>query len=141
MSKLAVHFGAGNIGRGFIAPVLEENKYNIIFVDVNNELVSKLNLIDSYIVSNFSKQTSDHISVSNFSAIELIGLQELVAKRDLRALDIAEKHFNESRVKDYKIHEAKESFNFIPKKLNGPIESNWIHDELLKFKVNKGHIQ
>ena len=60
----------------------------------------------------------------NFSAIELIGLQELVAKRDLRSLDLAEKHFNKSRIKDYKIHESEESFNFIPKRLNGLIESN-----------------
>ena len=77
MDKLAVHFGAGNIGRGFIAPVLQDNKYNIIFVDVDNKLVSKLNSIDSYIVSNFSKETSDDISILNFSAIELDNLDDL----------------------------------------------------------------
>ena len=59
-----------------------------------------------------------------FSAIELIGLQELVAKRDLRSLELAEKHFNKSRIKDYKIHESEESFNFIPKRLNGPVAPN-----------------
>ena len=56
-----------------------------------------------------------------FSAIELIGLQELVKKRDLRSLDIAEKHYNKTRIKDFKIHEGEESFNFIPKKINGPV--------------------
>ena len=56
-----------------------------------------------------------------FSAIELIGLQELVKKRDLRSLDIAEKHYNKTRIKDFKIHESEESFNFIPKKINGPV--------------------
>ena len=41
--KKAVHFGAGNIGRGFIAPVLQENEYEVIFVDINNELIQQIN--------------------------------------------------------------------------------------------------
>ena len=60
----------------------------------------------------------------NFSAIELVGLQELVHQRDLRSLDLAEKHYERTRIKDVKVHDAEESFNFIPKKIDGPIQQN-----------------
>ena len=41
--KLAVHFGAGNIGRGFVAPILQANDYRVVFVDVNTDLVKQIN--------------------------------------------------------------------------------------------------
>jgi mannitol-1-phosphate 5-dehydrogenase len=45
---LAVHFGAGNIGRGFIGLLLNQAGYEVVFVDVNQGLVDELNLRGSY---------------------------------------------------------------------------------------------
>ena len=39
---LAVHFGAGNIGRGFIGQLLHESGYDIVFVDVRDDVVGAL---------------------------------------------------------------------------------------------------
>ncbi len=47
---LAVHFGAGNIGRGFIGQLLHEADYEVIFVDVNQELVDAINSRKAYAV-------------------------------------------------------------------------------------------
>ena len=39
MTKKAVHFGAGNIGRGFVACFLHEAGYQVVFADVVDALV------------------------------------------------------------------------------------------------------
>lgn len=44
----AVHFGAGNIGRGFIGLLLREAGYEVVFADVNASLIEQLRTTDSY---------------------------------------------------------------------------------------------
>jgi mannitol-1-phosphate 5-dehydrogenase len=44
----AVHFGAGNIGRGFIGALLAESGYFVVFAEVDKNLVKELNSHSSY---------------------------------------------------------------------------------------------
>ncbi|PSL36723.1 D-mannitol 1-phosphate 5-dehydrogenase [Labedella gwakjiensis] len=44
----AVHFGAGNIGRGFIGLLLHEAGYEVVFADVNADLIDAIQSADSY---------------------------------------------------------------------------------------------
>ena len=43
MKKKILIFGAGAIGRGFIAPLFFRNNFEIYLVDLNIKLVEKLN--------------------------------------------------------------------------------------------------
>ena len=67
MSKVALHFGAGNIGRGFIAPVLQENDYEVVFVDVDKDLINKINTLKEYKV-NFIGSNKEYINISNIKS-------------------------------------------------------------------------
>ena len=57
-----------------------------------------------------------------FSAMELLGLQHIVAQRDLRLLDQAEKHWGTADTVTAPIAVPRSSFNFINKKIDAPIE-------------------
>ena len=46
----AVHFGAGNIGRGFVGLLLHEGGYELVFSDVAAPLVDAINAASSYTV-------------------------------------------------------------------------------------------
>lgn len=48
MKKVAVHFGAGNIGRGFIGLLLIQAGYDVIFADVNETIVDQINREKQY---------------------------------------------------------------------------------------------
>ena len=47
----AVHFGAGNIGRGFVGLILHNAGFEVVFADVNASLIEDLDSHDSYRVS------------------------------------------------------------------------------------------
>ena len=46
----AVHFGAGNIGRGFVGLLLHEGGYEVVFSDVADALVDAINAASEYTV-------------------------------------------------------------------------------------------
>ncbi|MFF2448869.1 mannitol-1-phosphate 5-dehydrogenase [Neobacillus sp. NPDC058068] len=65
---LAVHFGAGNIGRGFIGNLLYHSGYETCFVDVNSEIVNLLNEKNEYRVV-LAEPTQEEVTIKNVRAI------------------------------------------------------------------------
>lgn len=66
--KNAVHFGAGNIGRGFIGLLLSKSGYHVTFIDIIDELVDDINAQKKYHVQFAGKP--EKILVENVSAID-----------------------------------------------------------------------
>ncbi|KAF3918226.1 hypothetical protein ABW20_dc0109107 [Dactylellina cionopaga] len=64
----AIHFGAGNIGRGFIGPLLADSGYHVTFADVNESLIDSINTHDHYTVHILS-QKSTTTEMCDFSGI------------------------------------------------------------------------
>ena len=64
----AVHFGAGNIGRGFVGQLLHESGYEVVFADVADALIDALRDADSYTVHEIGATGRSHI-VTDFRAV------------------------------------------------------------------------
>ncbi|MDQ1177080.1 MULTISPECIES: mannitol-1-phosphate 5-dehydrogenase [unclassified Microbacterium] len=65
----AVHFGAGNIGRGFVGLLLHEGGYELVFSDVSAALVEAINSASSYTVHEVGEGGVDK-EVTGFRAID-----------------------------------------------------------------------
>ncbi|PPF63604.1 mannitol-1-phosphate 5-dehydrogenase [Rathayibacter tritici] len=82
----AIHFGAGNIGRGFVGLILHGAGYEIVFADVNSELIGRLAAADSYEVHEVGEEAATHV-VDRFRAIDSAAEEEALI-REIAAADI-----------------------------------------------------
>ena len=64
----SVHFGAGNIGRGFIGQVLNEAGYETTFVDIQDEIVEALKKEQQYDVI-LADESEEHFLVDKVTAL------------------------------------------------------------------------
>ncbi len=64
----AVHFGGGNIGRGFVGLILHHAGYEVVFADVADTLIDALNSSPSYLVKEVGLESATE-TVDNFRGI------------------------------------------------------------------------
>jgi mannitol-1-phosphate 5-dehydrogenase len=76
----SVHFGAGNIGRGFIGQLLHESGYDITFVDIQDDLVDALKKDGRYDVI-LADEREERIPVDRVTALHSINEADEVTKR------------------------------------------------------------
>ena len=67
--KKAIQFGAGNIGRGFIGAVLSKAGYHVVFADVNELVVNKINEDGKYTVAIMDTECTEQV-ITNISAVD-----------------------------------------------------------------------
>ncbi|MFP5312645.1 MAG: mannitol-1-phosphate 5-dehydrogenase [Actinomycetes bacterium] len=82
----AVHFGAGNIGRGFVGLLLHDAGFEVVFADVAEELISRLKEADSYAVHEVGENPAVR-TVDNFRALNS-NTEEAELVREIATADI-----------------------------------------------------
>ncbi|WP_027121866.1 mannitol dehydrogenase family protein [[Mycoplasma] imitans] len=69
MNNLVIHFGAGNIGRGLIGHVSKINKVQLVFIDLNKELIDQINTKNQYTI--ITLPSNEKINISDCSGLVL----------------------------------------------------------------------
>lgn len=68
MERIAVQFGAGNIGRGFIAQLFHESGYEVVFVEAIPTLVDEINHRKKYTIRIVGDGAQD-VEITNIRAV------------------------------------------------------------------------
>ncbi|KAL1691129.1 mannitol dehydrogenase C-terminal domain-containing protein [Schizophyllum commune] len=86
----ALHFGAGNIGRGFVGAVLAHAGARVVFTDVNKQVVDLINKLGRYTVhildGKENEDSSATVPIENVAAVlsnDDEALTEVATKRNL----------------------------------------------------------
>lgn len=66
--KQAVHFGAGNIGRGFIGALFSQSGYHVVFVDIAEQIIDQLNKEKQYNVK-LATDEQESMLIENVSGL------------------------------------------------------------------------
>jgi mannitol-1-phosphate 5-dehydrogenase len=69
MGKKAIQFGSGNIGRGFVAEFLHQSGYEVVFIDVVQQIIDSLSQSESYQVTEISDDGESTKTITNYRAI------------------------------------------------------------------------
>ena len=80
MQNKLVLLGAGKIGRSFIGQVFSRSGYEVVFVDINRQLVDKLNECKQYKVVIKGQEADETICVTNVRAVLLDDTENVIAE-------------------------------------------------------------
>lgn len=89
--KKFIMYGAGNIGRGFIGQSFSAAGYKVGFIDVNKEILSRLNADNRYPVNVVTSDKNEEIIVENAYGIDgtdIDAVAEEIASCDMMATAI-----------------------------------------------------
>lgn len=86
MSKKAVMYGGGNIGRGFIAQLFNLSGYEVVFIDVVDALVEKVNTDKEYPIYITKGDSYDKYTVTNVRAVN--GKDEAAVAEEIATADV-----------------------------------------------------
>lgn len=75
--KQAVHFGAGNIGRGFIGALFSQSNYHVTFVDIAEKIINQLNADEGYNVVTAAEHP-ETLAIQNVSGLNNLTQEQAV---------------------------------------------------------------
>ena len=71
MKPVFVQWGAGNIGRAFIAQVFASHGYQVCFVDIDTPLIDLLNKSGAYTVRTIDGEVVKELRVEGVTAVQI----------------------------------------------------------------------
>ena len=70
-----IHFGAGKIGRGFIGAVLNEAGHDVVFADVDKDIIDQINAAKEYTLHIIDRDSCSR-RITGVSAVNTITLMK-----------------------------------------------------------------